>query len=221
MIRTLALLRQDNKRLRIFLLALERQVDAIEQAAAPDLEILGRIVEVVRQVQVRARINSENSDGQVQALEKDARRLQGEIDNLINAIACGTLEQDDVREQIGCRKSEIEDLRRRIAAKRTIPRVPVAGLTDQKIHAFGAATSSLLRSGGVKLRQAYLRLFINRIEVSDDEIRIAGSDDALPAAASTASSGASPNGVIAFAQEWRAKQDASANTWIGEGTFAR
>jgi site-specific DNA recombinase len=197
---------------------------AIDEAVTEGL--IGRVLQaphltgLVRGLQKRtSQSRGENAQARV-ALQRDLRRVQGEIDNLINAVAAGFLVRDDsVRGQIDRRKTEGEEIKRRMAALEREGAIPLTGLTNQKIDRFAQALAQILRTGDVALRRAYMQLFIDDIEAKDGELRLTGSEDALAAAVASGQKLAEGS-VHAFVQKWRAKQDASANTWTGQGNFA-
>jgi hypothetical protein len=81
-------------------------------------------------------------------------------------------------------------------------------LDDRKLGEFAAALRSRIDSGDTALRKRYLRLFIDRIEVDDREIRIRGPKSALSRGAALGI-GSAPEVVPRFAQEWRPPRDSN------------
>ncbi len=163
------------------------------------------LTELVRRLQKQtSKSRGENADARL-ALQRDLKRVQGEIDNLINAVASGILERDDsVRAQIDRRKAEGNEIKRRMAALDREGAIPLTGLTNQKIERFAHALAQLLRTGNPAFRRAYMRLFIDDIEAKDGELRLTGSEDALAAAVANGEKLAE-GGVHAFVHEWRPK----------------
>jgi hypothetical protein len=70
------------------------------------------------------------------------------------------------------------------------------------VKRFAEGLATLLRDGDIKFRQAYLRLFIRRIEANQGELVMMGPIDALAGAAANPGKLAD-NGVNAFVQVWR------------------
>ena len=65
-----------------------------------------------------------------------------------------------------------------------------------------------LRTGDNAFRKSYLRLFIDRIEVDDEEVRIRGSRQALEYAVSNQSA-VREGKVPSFVQDWRPQRDSN------------
>lgn len=131
------------------------------------------------------------------------RRLQKEIDNLINGVATGLLDHDDnVKAEIDRRKAGITELRRRIADAQPGGPTQLQGLTDHKVRAFGQALRHNLERGDVKVRQQYLRLFIDRIDAKDGELIVRGKPEALAWTAAN-DNGMAGNAVNGYMADWR------------------
>ena len=67
----------------------------------------------------------------------------------------------------------------------------------------------MLREGDFRFRQRYLRLFINRIDASKDELVVTGPTQLLAGAAADPSV-LQKEGVHAFMQVWRPRRDLNA-----------
>ena len=72
-----------------------------------------------------------------------------------------------------------------------------------------------LYHGLLELRQAYARLVMDEVTVSDEEIRISGSKAVLARCAAAEEIPSTP-AVLSFVREWRAIQDKTANTYVIE-----
>ncbi len=81
-------------------------------------------------------------------------------------------------------------------------------LSKENLARFAAAASGRLRAEDGALRKAYVRHFIDRVEVDDREIRIKGPTAAL-AAGITGSGGSGAGGVPRFDREWWAHKDSN------------
>ena len=162
-----------------------------------------RLPEMIRRLQKQtSRSRGDNANAR-SALQRDLKRVQAEIDNIINAVATGLLDTDaSVRGQIDRRKSEGEEIQRRMAALDRDAAIPLTGLTNQKIERFAKALAQMLRTGDPAFRRAYLKLFIDDIQAKDGELRLTGSEDALAAAVANGQKLAD-GGVHAFVHEWR------------------
>ena len=87
--------------------------------------------------------------------------------------------------------------------------LPLKRLSNGQIERMAEAIRDTLKSGPTAFRKAYLKLLIDRIEVSPSEIRITGSKAALAAAMQARD--CSPNEVRFFDREWRTREDS--NLW--------
>ena len=65
-----------------------------------------------------------------------------------------------------------------------------------------------LEQGPSELKQAYMRLFLDKVEVREDEIRLAGSKAVLAKAALKVMP-SSVSEVLSYARQWRTRQDSN------------
>ena len=109
--------------------------------------------------------------------------------------------------QIGAQISGLEQRRedslRLIAMAEQQANAPRHVITPRKIEAFSKALRDKLCSGDPGFCKAYLRLFIDRIQVDDAEVRISSSKAVLEKAMSGEIS-LEGNAVPTFVQDWRA-----------------
>lgn len=69
-------------------------------------------------------------------------------------------------------QADIKSYERQIADAKT-------QVTEAMINKFADKMAQQLRDGDPKFRSAYVRLFVDRVELTSDEIRIFGSKEAL------------------------------------------
>ena len=81
-------------------------------------------------------------------------------------------------------------------------------ITPEKVGRIAVLLRDRLHSGPPELRQAYARLLMEEVRVTDEEIRISGSKAVLARAASDGVDEAAPK-VLSFVREWRASQDSN------------
>ena len=101
--------------------------------------------------------------------------------------------------------------RARSALERIKGQSPAARIDRAKIERFGSLMRENITSGDVPFRKAYLRSFIDTVEVDDRVIRIHGSKSTLEQAV-IASSQPGKNGVRSFVRKWRARREATRST---------
>ncbi len=168
-----------------------------------------RLAEMIRRLQKQTSKSRHENNYARMALQRDLKRVQREIDNIINAVATGVLDRDDsVRGQIDRRKSEGEEIQRRLAALDREGAIPLTGLTNQKVDRFARALAQMLRTGDMAFRRACLQLFVDDIQAKDGELTLTGSEDALAAAVANGQKLAEGS-VHAFAQDWRPHGDSN------------
>ena len=104
------------------------------------------------------------------------------------------------RDEVG---REISDPQKRIALGE--PRI-----TPEKVGRLAILLRDKVHHGPPKLRQAYSRLLMDEISVSEEEIRISGSKPVLARVASDGADMPTP-AVLSFFREWRTRRDS--NPW--------
>ncbi len=81
-------------------------------------------------------------------------------------------------------------------------------ITPEKVARVGALLRDKLYEGPSEFRQAYARLLMEEVRVTDEEIRISGSKSVLARCAAEGVAEPSRR-VLSFVQEWRARQDSN------------
>jgi site-specific DNA recombinase len=138
------------------------------------------------------------------------KEAEAAIARLLELVERGLMDAEDpaLRERlIGLKLRRAEstkdagDLQRHIASGEP-------EITVDKIGKVAVLLRDKLRHGSPELRQAYARLVMDEVSVSDEEIRISGSKSVL---ARCAAAGEMPaaHAVLSFVQEWRARQDSN------------
>ena len=120
---------------------------------------------------------------QIKSLRKQAKETRKQLDRLYKGISEGHLELEDT---LAANINELtqkhdEELRLTAMAERSAS-IPLRNLSDKHVAAFIRSVESRLRSRDSAFRKACLRQFIERIEVTHDQIRISGSENAITGA---------------------------------------
>jgi len=102
------------------------------------------------------------------------------------------------RDQIS---KEIEELQNRMASATPL-------ITREKVVRVGKLLRDKLYEGSAEFRQAYARLIMDEIRITDDEIRIAGPNSVLAKCAEQGVGETVPK-VLSFVREWRAARDSN------------
>jgi len=156
----------------------------------------------------RSKRTAASHRSRLSALRRERRELEKQLNRLYEALSQGKLELDDIlRAQISRLKNRYEEAVRLAGEEDRRAQSPELKVTPQAISRFSRIMSERLRDPNRKARKAYLRLFIDRIELGANEVRIRGSKSVLAHAA--ASEVPVWHQVPSFDQGWRARQDSN------------
>jgi site-specific DNA recombinase len=131
--------------------------------------------------------------------DRELRATEEAIRRLLEMVERGIAPLDDM---LGNRLSELrqrrEELIRVKAAAARQRHSPAPTLAPEQLDAFCAAMREKLLSADLSTRQRYLRLFVERIDVGDAEVRLSGRKDRLEAGM-----GGGQEPVPSFVRKWR------------------
>ena len=146
---------------------------------------------------------------QLKDLTKELRDIDQRINRLYEAVESGMLtDADTLRNRMSNLQQRREEVMRLIAMTRRQLDAPRNIITSKKIDAFASAMRDRLSNGPVEFRKAYVRLFVERIEVDDNEVRISGAKAALSKALAEQDQ-LRPGMVPTFVQDWRPQGDSN------------
>lgn len=174
----------------------------LERVLAPE-----RVAELVREVRRDEKRAHGGLATQLREASARERELLSGIDRLLKAIEDG-LATDRVKDPIRSLEASLEEARE---TKRNLERRRTSNertVTPQEITRTVAYLGKLLRDGELELRKAYLRLFIDTVEVADGQIIITGSKRALAKAVEMTAQKPSDS-VPVYMRDWRARQDSN------------
>jgi hypothetical protein len=121
---------------------------------------------------------------------------------LYNALADGTVSDTDMfRQTLNDLEKERDEYLRLISTLDRRRQVPWRLLTRKNLERFTAAMFSRFHDEDNALRKEYIRQFVDRVEVDDDEVRIYGSKAALANAIANPDNQPTTE-VPGFVQEW-------------------
>ena len=169
----------------------------------------GRIKALLGSLIDRSRNKSQEMAERAKQLRNGVRTIEGKIRRLYDALAEGTVSDTDMfRKALSELEQDREEQLRLIASLDQRRDVPNHLLTSKKLERFTAAMSGKFNSKDNTLRKAYVRQFVDRIEVDDSEVRIYGSKAALVNALANPDS-TKATGVPSFEKGWWARQDSN------------
>jgi site-specific DNA recombinase len=169
-----------------------------------------RLTEMLRDyVKASARKGVAESD-RLTALRRELSETEARLTRAMELIESGLEDVNDrlFRERYTGLKVRRTELESEIATlkKRMNSGEPI--ITPEKVACLGALLRDKLNGGSPEFRQAYARLILDEVTVSDEEIRISGSKDILARCASGEADINMP-AVLSFVPDWRARKDSN------------
>jgi site-specific DNA recombinase len=137
----------------------------------------------------------------IDQLSREASTAEDKLRRLYGLVEEGITDLDEVL-KVRLADIKADRDRARSALDRIKGRSPAARIDRAKIERFGSLMRQNITTGDVPFRKAYLRSFIDAVEVDDRVIRIYGSKSTLEQAV-IASSQSGKNGVRSFVRKWR------------------
>lgn len=147
---------------------------------------------------------------QLGQLKADLTETEGPLKRLVGMVEAGRMEVDDpaLAERLKTLKAKRASLQSQIGTASATEPAQKQRLTEAKLHKLSIAIRGALRDQPLEMRKAYLKLFVNDVIISKEEIRISGPKGVLAKAAMNDL----PNTlgeVITFVREWRPVGDRS------------
>jgi len=147
-------------------------------------------------------------------LRKELRTIEEKIGRLYDALSEGVVTNSDgFKRTLGALEQQREELLRQVGTIGRQKDIPRGLLTPRNIDRFAQAARERLADGNPEFRKRYVRMFVDRIEVADEEIRIYGPKIALAQAISGGSK-APMGGVPSLDAGWWWKQSASNSSLV-------
>ncbi len=181
-------------------------------------EVAKRVLEPTRlteMLEVYIRTGAEREAGnrdRLAKLRRDHEEARASITRLLELVEKGVMDAEDasLRERLTNLKVRRDELGREATElqKHIVSGEPQ--VTPEKIERLTRLLHDKLLSGSDEFRQAYTRLIMDEVIVTEEEIRISGSKAVLARCASEDEIPAAP-AVLSFVQEWRARRDS--NPW--------
>ena len=181
------------------------------------------VSEVVRQVLDPGRLTA-MLDAYVQsaAAQADGAKLQltrlrhdhtgavAGIARLLELVEKGLMEAEDpaMRERLVALKLQRDQIAKEIGELQNRMASSTPTITPEKVARAGGLLRDKLHERSPEFRQAYARLLLDEVRVTDEEIRISGSKSVLARCATEGVAEPVPK-VLSFVQEWRARRDSN------------
>ncbi len=179
-------------------------------------EVAKRVLEPERltemlQVYVKAASDRENADrDRLAKLRRDQADAEAGIMRLLELVEKGLMHAEDaeLRERLIGLKLRRDEAAKEISLIKERMATGEPGVTPEKVRRLAILLREKLYDGPPELRQAYARLLMEEVSVSDKEIRISGSKQVLARAVTEGTDVPVP-AVLSFVQDWRARRDSN------------
>jgi len=139
-----------------------------------------RLEKVVATLIQRQQGKNNDTDNEALLLNRELRETQKKIDRLYDALGEGVIDNTaDFQAAVSRQKQRKDELIRQISAMGRRRDIPKDILSFKNVKALAVAIHNQLGNPDKTFRKNYLRLFVDRVEVDDGEIRIFGPKSAL------------------------------------------
>ncbi|PZR86079.1 MAG: hypothetical protein DI537_29360 [Stutzerimonas stutzeri] len=190
------------------------RMDAIDEVVLSAMET--EVFAPQRLKRLMSRVIDASNAG-LEDLEKDIARLQASLGNdkaglkrLYLAIEKGVVDilDRDFAQQIANVRLRIADSENRIRELKDRRVLHSTRISDERVAAFSSQVRERLRSADPAFRRAWLHLFVDRVVIGPDEIRILGPKQALVEGLVQEKTEAGTM-VPSFDRKWRARKDSN------------
>jgi site-specific DNA recombinase len=158
----------------------------------------------------QAKANAHLQRSQVGQLKSELTETEGALKRLVGMVELGLMELDDpmLRDRLAALKARQTELNGQIARTSDTSISKHQHLTEAKLTKLAGAVQNALHNAPPEMKKAYIKLFVDKVIISRDEIRISGPKDLIVKAALTELPN-NPEGVITFVREWRPVGDSN------------
>lgn len=143
-------------------------------------------------------------------MRQQHKEAEAGVSRLLQLLEQGVMDAGDasLRERLVALRFQRDELGRDIAEMNRRLGAAEPLLREEKVEKAAALLKEKLEAGPVEFRRSYARLIMNEVAVTDREIRISGSKEALARYTGQAENSDSPK-VLSFIREWRTRQDSN------------
>jgi len=170
-----------------------------------------RVKELISELQNHESTSGKRAKSNAARLKKELGQTEKKIGNLYGAIENGAVELDgQLKSRINELKFQRDNIIREIGKSSRAWGIPKKLISNDNLEIFCAGFKNQLAAGSPEFKKAYLRLFMDRVEVDipNKEIRMTGQKSAVLGAL-TAKSLGDTEAVLTSVQEWRAIRDSN------------
>jgi site-specific DNA recombinase len=186
---------------------MDRLDQLVTSHIADYLLVPDRVADLLAEIVNRRAMAGGEVQDRIDQLSREASNAKDKLQRLYALVEDGVTDLDEVL-KVRLADIKADRDRARSALDRIKGQSPAARIDRAKIERFGSMMRQNITTGDVPFRKAYLRSFIDAVEVDDRVIRIHGSKSTLEQAV-IASSQPGKNGVRSFVRKWRARRDSN------------
>ena len=152
-------------------------------------------------------------------LRHSHKEAEAGIARLLQLVEKGMMDVEDgaLKERLIGLKLQRDEIAREIADVNARMSSAEPQITPDKIKRIAILLRDKLHDGPPELRQAYARLILDEVKVTEEEIRISGSKAVLARAVSEGVEHTTP-AVLSFVRDWRTRQDSNLRPLPSEGS---
>lgn len=186
------------------------RMDALDGIVLDQLEsrifVPERLEAMLTELIDRARRTATDHRARIGDLNRQDRETTAKLDRLYDALSDGTVKNTDTFQgKVARLEAQREEIIKQKSQTTQHSKLPAKALAKKNLERFTEEVRAKLRGEAPAFRRAYVRQFVDRVEVSDTEIRISGPNAALASALAAHEKGTS-DGVPSFVREWWAVQ---------------
>ena len=177
----------------------------VEQVFAPE-----RLLELVEGYLNQAKADAQQHRSQHGQLKADLTETEGAINRLVGMVEVGLMNVNDpaLADRLKALKTKQASLQSQISTASATEPAQKHRLTEAKLNKLSGAIRSALRDQAPEMRKAYLKLFVDNVIISKQEIRVSGPKGILAKAAINDLPN-TPGEVITFVRKWRPVGDSN------------
>jgi site-specific DNA recombinase len=143
-------------------------------------------------------------------MRSEHAQTKAAITRLLELVEKGVMDLEDpeLRQRLIDLKFRRDELSDEITAMSRRMTEAAPQITVEKVRALSELLRNSFRSEDPAFRQAYARLLLDEVRVSDEDIRLSGSKDRLAQKAASGQ-GLAPPEVLSFVRKWRTREDSN------------
>ncbi len=150
----------------------------------------------------KAQSEATDHRARIRELNHQEREITAKLDRLYDALSEGTVKHTDAFQgKVEQLEAQREDIIQRKGQTAERSKLPAKVLAKRNLERFTREMRTRLRDENPAFRRAYVRQFVEKVEVADTEIRITGPKAAIASAITEHQKG-TPKGVPSFVREW-------------------